>query len=239
MNPIDNTMSLGYTVSVSRRLSNKLDTTMRFDQPLNQLFDHEVKVRVLRFLCRRGGQWNGRRLAAELQVNPTTMHTALRELRDTTVLDFQKVGSSFVYSLADDHYLVQEILRPAFRQEAQGVAQVAMLLRQALGPALHSHVVTAVLYGSVARRQERPTSDLDVLFVVRSPHAKRQVQEALNRHWEAVTRRFGNSLAPYVNTVREAQRKARRGVALFREILTAHQILWGKPLEEVIHGRPT
>ena len=210
---------------------------MRFDQPLNQLFDHEVKIRALRLLCRRGGQWSGRRLAAELQINPTTMHKALRELRDATVLDFQPVGHHFVYSLADDHYLVQEILRPAFRQEAQGVAQVAKLLRQALGPALHTSVVTAVLYGSVARHQERPASDLDVLFVVRSPQAKRQVQHALNQHWEALTRRFGNSLAPYVNTVREARQKARRGVALFRDILKSHQVLWGTPLEEVLRGR--
>ena len=212
---------------------------MRFDQPLNQIFDHEVKLRVLRFLCRRGGQWSGRRLAAELHVNPTTTHKILRELRDTTILDFQKVGNNFVYSLADDHYLVQEILRPAFSQEAQGLAQVATVLRQALGSALQGSVVTVVLYGSVARREERPTSDLDVLFLVRSPQAKRQVQHALSQHWEALTRRFGNSLAPYVNTMREAQQKSRRGVPLFREILKAHQTLWGKPLEEVLHGRPT
>ena len=239
MNPIDSAMSLGYDVSIYGRLSRKRDNTMRFDQPLNQIFDHEVKIRVLRFLCRRGGQWSGRRLAAELQVNPTTMYKTLRELREATVLDFQKVGNNFVYSLADDHYLVQEILRPVFRQEAHGVAQVAIRLRQALGPALQRGVVTVVLYGSVARRQERPTSDLDVLFLVRSPHAKRQVQHALNQHWEALMRRFGNSLAPYVNTVHEAQQKSRRGVALFQEILKAHQVLWGRPLEEVLRGRPT
>lgn len=239
MKPVDSSAPLGYTVIVSRRLSNKLNNIMRFDQPLNQLCDHEVKVRVLRFLCRRGGQWNGRRLAAELRVNPTTMHKALRELREATVLDFQKVGNNFVYSLADDHYLVQEILRPAFRQEAQGLAQVATFLQQALGPALRRSVVTAVLYGSVARRQERPTSDLDVLFVVRSPQAKRQVEDALQQRWDALTRRFGNSLAPYVKTVHEAQQKSRRGVALFQEIRKAHQVLWGRPLEEVLGGRPT
>lgn len=239
MHPIDSAIRLGYTVSVYGRLSRKLDNIMRFDQPLNQMFDHEVKTRVLRFLCRRGGQWSGRRLAAELQINPTTMHKALRELREATVLDFQKVGNTFVYSLADDHYLVQDILRPAFRQEAQGLVEVVQRLRQALGPALHHSVVTAALYGSVARHQERPTSDLDVLFLVRSPQAKQQVQHALHRHWEAITRRFGNSLAPYVNTVHEAQQKSRRGVALFREIRTHHQVLWGQPLEEVLDGRQT
>ena len=210
---------------------------MRFDQPLNQIFDHEVKVRALRFLCRRGGQWNGRRLAAELRINPTTMHKALRELREATVLDFQSVGNNFVYSLADDHYLVQTILRPAFQQEAQALAQAAKLLRQALSPALRSRVVSAVLYGSIARRQERPTSDLDVLFLVSSPTAKRHIQHALNQHWEAATRRFGNTLAPHVNTVREAQQKFRRSAGLFRDILKAQQVLWGKPLEEVLRGR--
>jgi len=198
-----------------------------------------VKIRALRFLCRRGGQWNGRRLAAELHINPTTMHKALRELREATVLDFQKVGNNFVYSLADDHYLVREILRPAFRREAQGLARLASMVRQALGPALHTSVVTAALYGSVVRRQERPTSDVDVLLLVRSPQAKRDVQRVLNQHWPILARRFGNSLAPYINTVREAQQKRRRGMRLFHEILKTHQVLWGTPLAEVLRGRPT
>ena len=210
---------------------------MRFQEPLNQIFDSEVKVRILRFLCRRGGEWSGRRLAAELGINPTTAHSALRELREMAAVEFRSVGRTFAYSMADDHYLVREILRPAFQREAQAVGYVARALQRTLGASVRSAVVTAAIFGSVARRQERSTSDLDLLVLVRSPQAKRQVERKLNRHWEFFTRSFGHPLAPYVNTVAEARRKHRRGVALFREILRTHEMLWGKPLEDVLRGR--
>ena len=210
---------------------------MRFQEPLNQVFDSEAKVRLLRFLCRRGGEWSGRRLADELRINPTTAHKALRELRGTAVVDFRGVGRAFAYSLADDHYLVREILRAVFQREGQALGHVARFLQRTLGASVRSTVVTAAIFGSVARRQERPTSDFDLLVLVRSPRAKRQVERALNRRWESFTRSFGLPLAPYVNTVAEARRKRRRGTALFREILRAHQVLWGRPLEDVLRGR--
>lgn len=90
---------------------------MRFEQPLDQILGSPTKVRVLRFLCRRGGEWTGRQVARELGMNPVTAHAALRELHRATVVDLRKAGNSFLYSLRDDHYLVRETLRPLFQKE--------------------------------------------------------------------------------------------------------------------------
>ena len=211
---------------------------MQFQQPLNRILNSEVKVRLLRFLCRKGGEWNGRRIAVELAVHPTTAHNALRELRQATILEFRKVGNSFVYSLRDEHDLVRECLRPLFQREARVQERLRELLRQGVDTKPRSAVVTAAIYGSVARRQERPTSDIDLLVLVRSNAVKPQVRQTLDRLAERVQRVFGNSLALYINTVREAQQKVRRGLPVFQNILKEHQVICGKPLEEVLHGRP-
>ena len=210
---------------------------MRLTHPLDTLCDSAIKVRILRFLCRKGGEWNGRRVAAEVGLNVATTHRVLRQLREATVLDFRQVGNNFVYSLRDDHELVKHCLRPLFVQETQIAERLVALLREALGGRLRSRIVSAALYGSIARGEERPTSDIDLLVLVASEEGKADARKVLDHIGDTVLRAFGNPLAPYLNTVREAQRKARQGLPLFQEILKSHQLLMGQPLEDVLHGR--
>lgn len=210
---------------------------MRFHRPLDAILDHPGNVRLLRFFCRKGGEWSGRRLAAELGMNPVTAHKCLRLLKESSVLDFRKVGNSYAYSLREEHELVRRCLRPLFEEETQFPQQLRTLLQREFEGRLRPAIVSLALYGSLAKGQERPASDVDLLVLVPSEAAKISISQALDRVGGTVLRLFGNSLAPYVNTVREAKQKARRGLPLFREVLASHDLLIGKPLEEVLRGR--
>mgnify|MGYP001577401562 FL=1 len=210
---------------------------MRFQRPLNVILDSEHRVRILRFLCHKGGEWIGRRLATELAMNPVTAHRALRNLHQSTILDFRKVGTHFLYSLRDNHYLVREVLRPLFEREAKARQRLVEVLRSGLSPALRRHMVTAAIYGSIARGQEQPASDVDLLVLVNSEQDKQIVRAALDRLGGTVMQTFGNPLTLYINTVREAQRKTRHGLPLFKNILNEHQLVFGKPLQEALRGR--
>ena len=210
---------------------------MRFHESLGDILGSPSKVRVLRFLCRKGGEWSGRRLAAELSMNPVTAHRALRELREATLLDLRKTGGGFSYSLKDSHYLVRGLLRPLFEEEGRAFDHLAGLLREKIGKSLRPEVVSAALYGSVVRQEEKPASDIDLLVLVRSAGAKQRVQEALEGAWEALSAEFGNSLAVYVNTVSEARDKRHSRRPLLENILRDHHLIWGKPLEEVLLDR--
>lgn len=210
---------------------------MRFHQPLDGILDSKSKIRILRFLCRKGGEWSGRRLAAELSMNPVTAHRALRELREATLLDFRKTGSSFSYSLRDSHTLVRGVLRPLFEGEALALDHLADLLREQIQKNLRTEVVSAAIYGSLARGEEQPTSDIDLFVLVRSAEAKRKTQEVFERSWQTLSAEFGNSLAVYVNLIGEARDKRRRRLPLLENILRDHRLIWGKPLEEMLHDQ--
>lgn len=210
---------------------------MRFHQPLDGILGSESRVQILRFLCRKGGEWSGRRLAAELSMNPVTTHRALRELREATLLDFRRTGSSFSYSLRDSHYLVRGVLRPLFDSEARALDHLTDLLREQIQRGLRSEVVSAALYGSLARREEQPGSDIDLFVLVRSAEAKRKAQEVFERFWQTLSAEFGNSLAVYVNIVGEARDKRRSRLPLLENILRDHRLVWGRPLEEALHDR--
>lgn len=209
---------------------------MRLHQPLDQILDSSAKVRILRFLCLKGGEWSGRRIAAKLDLNPVTAHAALKELHEATILDFDRVGNSFIYSLREEHYLVREVLKPLFEQEANAKERLLELFRRRLESGLKSEILSAAVYGSVERHQERPTSDVDLLVLVPSEQAKQKVEHALDRLWEKVSREFGNPLSIYVNTVREARQKVERRLPVLENILRHHKVIWGVPLEGILHA---
>ena len=210
---------------------------MRYRHPLDDILESSHKLRILRFLCWKGGVWTGRRLASELDMNPVTAHRALRELHRANVLEFHPAGGSFLYSLRREHYLVREVLEPLFLKEAAAQERLTDLLRRVFRSKEGKEVVAAVFFGSVARGQEKPLSDIDLLILVRSKKEKEGIESALAPVSETILREFGNALAPYVNTVREAQAKYRRGLPLFQNIIRDQQPVWGEPLQEILHDQ--
>ena len=210
---------------------------MRFHHSLDTILSRSTNVRVLRFFCRKGGAWNGRRIAGELGMNPVTTHKTLRDLHQATLLDFRKVGNNFVYSLRDEHYLIRELLRPLFHREAQAYAHLLARLKQSLSVRSRSQVISAAIYGSLVTHRERPTSDVDVVLIVASEATKQEIRQAVDRLWEPLIKEFGNPVALYIATVRDARHKVQRNLPLFQNILQHHQLLFGKPLEEVLRVR--
>ena len=212
---------------------------MRLQYPLDSILGSVTNVRILRFLCRKGGVWNGRRVASELGMSPVTAHKALRKLHEATALDFKRVGNNFIYSLRDEHYLVRALLRPLFSREGQAYKRLQRLLQNTLSSRLRTQVISAAIYGSVATRRERPTSDIDLLILVPSEHEKQQARLVFEPLAQTLMKEFGNPLGLYVNTLREARGKLRRGLPIFQNILTHHDLVWGKPLREALNGRQT
>jgi predicted nucleotidyltransferase len=87
----------------------------------------------------------------------------------------------------------------------------------ALEPILKGRVVAAILFGSVARQEEEPGSDVDLCCVVDDEKGKVAVQEALDANARHLFRTFGANISPILFTKRELLRK--RGTSLVKAIL--------------------
>ena len=210
---------------------------MRFHQPLDTALNSAAKIRILRFFCRKGGEWSGRRVASHLELNPVTAHRALRELYEATILDFRKTGNNFIYSLRRNHYLVRALLEPLFNQEAGSRDRLLELFEQSFSSGEKRKIAAVAIYGSVARGEERPTSDIDLLMLVESEQSKRRIRDPLDRFCDRILEDFRNVPSVYVNTLPEARRKVQRKLPVFQNILRDHQLIWGKPLREALYAK--
>lgn len=196
---------------------------MQLDAPLDEILETQANVRVLRALVGlpRGFSASGRDLARRAGVAHTTAARVLRGLSDQRVARVQHVGRADIYELNDRHVFASQ-LRALFQREADLREQLIEYLRaeipQRVGP-----TEGAFLFGSTARGDTRPGSDIDVA-VVGAARSDDELEPALGELADRVRDRFGAELNVIVGPGRRRrgprpklwQRIEREGIPLLR-----------------------
>ena len=95
----------------------------------------------------------------------------------------------------------------------------AGVLQAALAP-LEAHILTAVLYGSVAKRSDSATSDIDVLIV-----ADDLTLEAVYAALAPAENRLGRRISPTLYTVKEFQRRRSARNPFLSKVLAGEHVL--------------
>ena len=206
---------------------------MRFRHVLDDLLGRRSNVVLLRFLVRTRGEHSGRDLARLVGLDHKTCHAALRSLTAQGVVDSRRLGTAHAYRLRDRHPVVLDILKPAFAIEEdlaeRFVREAAKLSR--------ADALSVILFGSVARGDERPESDVDILFVTKDPASKSRTKQALDAATGELASRYGSVPQFIVEDLGSFRRKIRRGDAFLNEVLRNGRVILGKPLSEILrHG---
>jgi predicted nucleotidyltransferase len=97
-----------------------------------------------------------------------------------------------------------------------------------------NNIVSIAVFGSIKKGKERPTSDIDLLVLVRNSEDKRKVEENFGTVNEKVIGKFGNTISTYIQTTEEFKTKYKKGLALVKNIFKSHKLLFGKPLEDLL-----
>lgn len=160
---------------------------MRLVRSLNDVFASRSHVRVLRALhdLPRGAQASGREIARRAGVSHPTALQVLHSLVEQGLLVLRRSLSANSYALNDVHVLVQPI-RDLFERERQIPDQLEAELVDGLRRI--GEVRTAYLFGSAARGDMRPNSDIDVAVCPLDPPDDSDELDALYR-------RFGNRVS--------------------------------------------
>ncbi|MGA2623863.1 MAG: nucleotidyltransferase domain-containing protein [Bacteroidota bacterium] len=108
------------------------------------------------------------------------------------------------------------------------------MIKTFLSANLGSPAVSAVLFGSVARGEETPMSDLDMCCIVKKEKQKEIVRERLDAVSSELYRKFGVKVAPVYFTVEELQKKSKS--SLVKSILSHGIVIAGKNPKDLLHG---
>lgn len=114
------------------------------------------------------------------------------------------VGRAYLWTPNTRHPLLRA-LGDLFRGEEDASAGLVLLVLKHL--ASSGGLRRIAIFGSAARGEEGPQSDLDLFVLVESATSKRLAEERLARLKEEAQGKFGTRVRPQVFTMREYERK--------------------------------
>ncbi|MCI4372174.1 MAG: nucleotidyltransferase domain-containing protein [Thermoplasmata archaeon] len=183
----------GDYVHIIKHMSDILD--MRFHNPLDDLLGNPIRLKLLRALVRQAGRgFTGRELARLCDASPSQVCSSLVSLEASGVVFREIAGRSHVWRLSEKH-LLSETLTRLFRDETHSLNELKSDLE---GVIQRLPVQGATIFGSVARGDERTTSDVDLLVRVKTRAEREQVEDALSAASFAFVVKFGNPLSAVV-----------------------------------------
>ena len=208
---------------------------MKFNKPLDTIFNTEAKTRILRFLCRTSAEWNGNQIAREIGVSAPATHTALRSLYKEGVLQLRNMGNTHIYSLKQDSFLVSSLLKPLFTKEDELLDTVIDMIKRKISVSkAKKEILSVALFGSTSLHQERPTSDIDIAVIAGGAKTKNTIERLFEQIDAKVSKEFGNTIATYINTQAEFKAKHKHGLAVVKNILKSYKLIYGKRLENLL-----
>jgi len=207
---------------------------MRVHDPLDKILNNEIKVKILRFLCKTEAEWSGRQIAQEIKVSPAACHKALRELNNERVLLLRSIGRSYLYRLNKENLIISELLKPLYERESKIPDDVYRAIVKNISSLVIKDIISIAVFGSIKKGKERPTSDIDLLVLVRNSEDKRKVEEDFGKVNEKIIGKFGNTISSYIQSIKEFKLKYKKGLALVKNILKSHRLLFGKPLKDLL-----
>ncbi|MFH0828436.1 MAG: nucleotidyltransferase domain-containing protein [Candidatus Omnitrophota bacterium] len=208
---------------------------MKFTKPLDNILNTEAKTRILRFLCKTSAEWNGSQIAKEIGITPAAAHTALKTLQKEGVLELRNMGKTHVYNLKKDSFLVSKLLKPLFAKEDKILdIIIGMIKRKVSSSKAKKDIASVALFGSVNLGRDQATSDIDLVVIVENIKAKAVVERLFGEIDERVSKEFGNTLSTYVNTRTEFKAKYKKGLAVVKNILKSHNLIYGERLKSLL-----
>jgi len=196
---------------------------MLYHNYLEMLLGSRVKVKILRTLCRHSGkEFTIRELAEFLDISHTGIRKALDDLYRMNIIRVKVIGKSHTIAINTDSYAA-ELAENLFRMEDATLDDLVQLLRRRLGN--HS-VTSAMIFGSIVRREEDPLSDIDLLVQTRDREEAEAVISELQRE---VSNRFGNAISPYILSEERVTENVEEHI--LEEIRKKHIVVIEKPSE--------
>ena len=164
--------------------------------PLQEIFSAPSYIAILRVLNQITQGISGRELARRAAINDRTCRLALGRLEQLGLVENLGIGKIKLFRLNRKNYFAEKVLPSLF------VGEVSFLgsLIEKLQEALKGNCKWACVYGSVAKKMDVETSDLDVLVVVKGEKEMKIMQDKMTELISSIISGFGLSLSPVILT---------------------------------------
>lgn len=182
---------------------------MKFSASLPDILNSATRVKIIKFLLTHEASMSEREIASILKISHMSINRAMRELAEVNFVNFVSVGRAHLWKVNHKSYAFK-----VFSEFVKGISGIKIPLDDLKGMILSvlpkSLIRRIVLFGSIARGEEKTGSDIDIFILVEDAQDKEKLEPALDKLSTYCLEAYGNRLSPYVLTGQEAKKKNRQ-----------------------------
>ncbi|UZE92424.1 MAG: nucleotidyltransferase domain-containing protein [Methanosarcinales archaeon] len=196
-------------------------------QLIENLLGSKTKIKVLRkFVQNRDWTFNLTELSKDLDINKGNLSRVLGDFEKEKIVSVVRKGRIKLFKLDLNDKFVKDLLIPLFELEERIFQSVEERLKTI-------DAESTVLYGSFARKEARPCSDIDVMVLVRD---KKDVGRMAKKVEKLSEEFLEENLILFVDVmaVSEFKKLYERDEPLIKKIVKEGKVLSGKDTLEVI-----
>ena len=191
---------------------------------LEQVLGNRVAITLLRTMVNyRGKIFTMRGLGNEAKVSHNETALVLHDLEKLGIIKIQPLGRAYQVSLNEQSYILNKVIESIIEAEKNTIHELIQLLKKHLDA---KKVISAAVFGSIAKSEEKLDSDMDLLVISNDhDHAIGLVSSASQQ----VFSKFHVGLSPIIFTEKEF--KAKQKGSLIQSVIDNHILICGKKIE--------
>ena len=185
----------------------KWTINMRFHKILEDLFSSRVKIAVMKILFfYPDKKFSGRELARLIKISPSRTSEVLELFRRYGIINRIKIGNTCEWSLNKENILVKELSK-IFKIDEKVYKTLKTKIYNILKN--EKKILKVILYGSIARGDEKPDSDIDLFILVKNKKDKEKVGDLISKLNFSLIPIFGNVISEFIYSEEELKTKTK------------------------------
>lgn len=186
---------------------------MKFHNMLADILGNKHKIKIVKTMLKytvpeSPKEFHIRELARLLKEHHTTIARNLLALVDENLIKVRYAGTANLFRMNAEHPFFRSLVE-IFQREEQLLPELKNHIKGALSP--EDSVLQVVLFGSLSRGQEKPTSDIDLFIIVKNNADLTKVEDIIDKLNFDLLKMYGNAIMPMIkklNELKELKTKA-------------------------------
>lgn len=182
---------------------------MKFNASPIDILNSTIKLKIARFLLTHEASMSEREIASILKISHMSVNRTMRELSEVNFVNFLTIGKAHLWKVNHKSYAFKVLSE--FIKGVSGIKDPLDDLKRLILANMPKNLIRRmVLFGSVAKGEEKTDSDIDIFLLVEDAKDKEKLELALEKLSNLCLEAYGNRLSPHVLTEQETKKKARQ-----------------------------
>ncbi len=187
---------------------------MRFQVTIADVLSSPIRLKAAKFLLTHEAPMSEREIASIHKISHMSINRAMVQLEEINFVYCKTIGNAHMWSVNHKSYAYQAIKKIIETIDFYP-SPLDILKKLILEYLPKDKILLLTLFGSIAKNEEHPNSDIDLFIIVKTNKDKDMLEADLEKLSSVCLDMFGNRLAPYALSAKDW--KAKKPLAVVKE----------------------